>query len=111
MDALFNIENLRGSAFNDTLTGDGSNNVLEGGPGNDTLNGNGGIDTVSYEHASAGVTVDLASGTAHGTAPGDVAKVGTDTVSNFEAVRGSAFNDTLTGSGTSLLEGGAGEIR
>ena len=108
MDALFNIENLRGSAFNDTLTGDGSNNVLEGGPGNDTLNGNGGIDTVSYEHASAGVTVDLASGTAHGTAPGDVANVGTDTVSNFEAVRGSAFNDTLTGSGTSLLEGGAG---
>ena len=82
--------------------------MLEGGPGNDTLNGNGGIDTVSYEHASAGVTVDLASGTAHGTAPGDVANVGTDTVSNFEAVRGSAFNDTLTGSGTSLLEGGAG---
>ena len=107
-DALFNIEDLRGSAFDDTLTGDGSNNVLEGGPGDDALNGNGGIDTVSYEHASGGVTVDLASNTGHGTAPGDVAKVGTDTLSNFEAVRGSSFNDTLTGSGNSMLEGGAG---
>jgi len=54
------------------------------------------------------VTVDLASNTGHGTAPGDVAKVGTDTLSNFEAVRGSSFNDTLTGSGNSMLEGGAG---
>src|SRR5262249_55427749 len=103
-------ENLRGSAFNDTLTGDGNNNVLEGGPGSDTLNGNGinDIDTVSYEHASGAVTVDLSSGAAHGTAPGDVANVGTDTLSNFEAVRGSAFNDTLTGNGSSMLEGGAG---
>ena len=33
---------------------------------------------------------------------------GIDTISNFEAVRGSAFADTLTGSGNNVLEGGAG---
>ena len=50
-DTLANIENLTGSAQNDTLEGDGNNNVLAGGAG---------TDTVSYEHATAGVTVSLA---------------------------------------------------
>jgi hypothetical protein len=36
---LSGIENLIGSAFNDTLTGDGNSNVLTGGAGNDMLLG------------------------------------------------------------------------
>ncbi|NJO35783.1 MAG: hypothetical protein HC869_24585 [Rhodospirillales bacterium] len=36
-DLLFDIDNLIGSAFNDTLKGDSDNNKLEGGKGNDTL--------------------------------------------------------------------------
>ena len=44
-DTLATIENLTGSAFNDTLTGDTSANVLDGGLGNDTLTGGAGIDT------------------------------------------------------------------
>ena len=103
-DTLINIENLRGSSHNDTLTSNGFNSVLEGGPGNDTLIGQvGGSETVSYEHATGPVTVNLLV-----TAPQNTIGAGTDTISNFEAVRGSAFNDTLTGNGNSVLEGGPG---
>ena len=103
-DTLINIENLRGSSHNDTLTSNGFNSVLEGGPGNDNLIGQvGGSETVSYEHATGPVTVNLLV-----TAPQNTIGAGTDTISNFEAVRGSAFNDTLTGNGNSVLEGGPG---
>ena len=39
------IENVVGSAYNDTLSGDNNDNVLQGLGGNDTLNGKGGSDT------------------------------------------------------------------
>src|SRR5207253_727438 len=44
------------------------------------------------------VTVDIAAGTGHGTAAGDLAGVGIDTFTGVNAVRGSAFNDVLLGS-------------
>jgi Ca2+-binding RTX toxin-like protein len=103
-DILLNIEDLRGSAFNDTLTGDGNSNTLEGGVGNDVLDGGvGGIDTASYEHATSGVTVNLTTTTQQ-----DTVGAGLDTLTNFEALRGSAFDDILTGNGSSTLEGGNG---
>ena len=43
-DTLTSIENVTGSAFNDTLVGDGSANTLSGGNGIDRLNGRGGDD-------------------------------------------------------------------
>ena len=43
-DWLFDIENLIGSDYNDTLIGDAVSNILEGGNGADTLNGEGGSD-------------------------------------------------------------------
>jgi Ca2+-binding RTX toxin-like protein len=43
-DRLIGIENLRGSAFSDTLIGDSSGNKLEGNGGNDELSGNAGND-------------------------------------------------------------------
>lgn len=46
-DALYNIENLQGSRFGDTLTGGANSNLLSGGAGNDTLTGGGGIDTLT----------------------------------------------------------------
>jgi Ca2+-binding RTX toxin-like protein len=45
-DTLANIENLIGSAYDDTLEGDVRDNVLDGSGGNDTLRGGGGNDTL-----------------------------------------------------------------
>src|SRR5262245_43484073 len=66
------------------------------------------MDTASYEHApggagNVGVTVDLTNA-----APENTEQAGTDSLSKMENLRGSAFNDTLTGNGSSMLEGGAG---
>jgi Ca2+-binding RTX toxin-like protein len=106
-DIFISIENLRGTNFNDTLRGDGNNNVIEGGLGNDVLDGGGngiGTDIASYEHATGSVTVDLRIVGQQQ----DTGSAGLDTLSNFEGVRGSAFDDTLIGNGNSILEGGGG---
>jgi Ca2+-binding RTX toxin-like protein len=93
-DTLAGIENLFGSTGNDTLEGNGGNNVLAGGAG---------TDTVSYEHALAGVTVNLATTNAQNTG------AGSDRLSGFENAIGSGFNDTLTGNtGNNVLTGLAG---
>jgi Ca2+-binding RTX toxin-like protein len=103
-DTISGFENLTGSAFNDTLTGDGNANVIEGLAGNDTMNGGAGTDTLTYIDATAAVTVNLATVTAQNTVG-----AGTDTISNFENLTGSAFNDTLTGDGNAnVIEGLAG---
>jgi Ca2+-binding RTX toxin-like protein len=94
-DTLQTIENLIGSGQNDTLEGSSAAN---------NLNGGGGIDTLTYKNAGAAVTVSLASTSAQSTGG-----AGSDTVSNFENLTGSAFNDTLTGStGANVLKGLAG---
>jgi Ca2+-binding RTX toxin-like protein len=111
-DRLVNIQNLTGSAYNDTLTGDRRANILSGGAGDDTLDGGAGADTLSggagnntatYAASGAGVTVSLLAGTAAGgTAQGD-------TVIGIQNLTGSAFSDRLTGDGqANVLQGGAG---
>lgn len=139
-DVLVNIENVRGSNFGDHITGDSGNNhivgiggndtlfgmlgndVLNGGEGDDTLSGgagdddltggagaddlygNEGVDWVIYTASSAGVMVDLATGHGHG---GDAES---DQYESLENVRGSAFNDTITGnSEANRLVGLAGD--
>jgi serralysin len=92
------IENATSGGGNDTIIGNGADNVL---------NGNGGNDTVSYEAATAGVHVNLALATAQNTRG-----AGTDTLSNFENLTGSGFDDVLTGSATtSSIHGGDGNDR
>jgi Ca2+-binding RTX toxin-like protein len=112
-DALTGIENLTGSAFNDTLSGDSNanaiaggagNDVIEGGLGDDSLDGGAGSDTLSYSAAAAGVAVSLAVVTAQNTGA-----AGIDTITAFENLAGSAFNDTLTGdSSANAISGGGG---
>src|SRR5450631_93919 len=121
-DSLSGIENVTGSAFNDTLTGDANANVLiggagtdtldgatgndtiDGGAGNDTLTGGAGTDTASYADATSAVTVNLSTATAQNTIG-----AGTDTLSGFENLTGSDYNDTLTGDGNAnVITGGAG---
>ncbi|HBJ36744.1 MAG TPA: hypothetical protein DDZ51_18710, partial [Planctomycetaceae bacterium] len=106
-DVLYSIENIVGSAHNDTTTGDANNNIIEGGGGNDILDGGGGINTVSYAGATSGVTVNLGITTSQNTSG-----AGTDTISNFQNLTGSTHNDTLIGSsGNNVIDGGAGDDR
>lgn len=131
-DRLRNIENLIGSHHDDSLSGNGlvnhltglggddtlygygGDDVLEGGAGADRLEGGAGFDTASYERSDAGVTISLnddpatASG---GHADGDI-------LISIENLRGSQFDDMLTGddnanvlegrAGNDVFEGGAG---
>jgi Ca2+-binding RTX toxin-like protein len=109
-DTLSGVERIRGSSFADTYIATGFNagaspapgtsplfNEFEGMGGNDTILGNG-FTRVSYLNAKAGVTVDIATGTGQGTAPGDLAGVGIDSFKGVNTVRGSNFNDVLSGS-------------
>ncbi|KRE15964.1 hypothetical protein ASE66_09255 [Bosea sp. Root483D1] len=111
-DTLTNIENIDGSAFNDSLKGDSGSNLIVGGDGNDLIEGGAGADeliggagadTLSYAGSSGAVTVNLATSTATG---GDATG---DTFGGFENLIGSAHDDTLTGdAGANTIEGGAG---
>lgn len=89
------FENVIGSGFADSIGGNAGTN---------TLNGGAGIDTLTYAGATAGVRVSLATTLAQNTL-GD----GVDTISNFENLTGSRFNDTLIGNtGSNVLSGGLG---
>ena len=105
-DTFTSIENLSGSAFDDTLIGDSSDNVLEGGGGADTLDGGAGADTASYAASDAAITVDLSVGTNTG---GHAAG---DTLTSIENLLGSRYSDVLTGdAGANRLVGGTGNDR
>ena len=99
-DTLYNIEGLMGSNYADTLTGGNAANdnfeFFRGMGGNDTIDGGSGYDRADYQNSTSAVNVTLG-GLSNGTATGD-ASVGTDTLISIEAVRGSIFADTLTGS-------------
>ncbi|WP_374471143.1 hypothetical protein [Phenylobacterium sp.] len=123
VDTLVNIENLFGGAHNDALTGDGGSNfllgragddtlagggaddILEGGSGDDRLDGGGGIDTAAFTEATSGITVNLGTTTAQAVGGG----LGSDTLVSIEAVTGSGYGDTLTGTAAAnWFDGGAG---
>ena len=113
-DTLTDLQGVTGSAYADTLTagtsgseltGDAGNDVLIGGPGNDAFVGGAGLDTVSYQSATAGVTVDLSS-----TSQQNTGGAGSDFISGVEKLIGTTYNDILTAAATgSTLNGGAGD--
>ncbi|WP_170134850.1 malectin domain-containing carbohydrate-binding protein [Acuticoccus kandeliae] len=113
-DLLSGIENLTGSAFDDTLTGDDDDNILQGNAGSDWLAGGGGNDTASYADNSGKVTVDLKAGTASEFGPNGGSSAGTivstDSLSGIENVVGSAYADVIAGTddGAEALSGAAG---
>ncbi|WP_374578362.1 calcium-binding protein [Phenylobacterium sp.] len=123
-DKLTGIENLYGSAFNDTLIGNAGVNYLsggagddrleggagddhlEGGRGADTIIGGDGWDVVSYDDAAGPVFVNLASGYAN-TYDLDILtsgagidfdtrpNIGHDSLHGIEDVYGSQFGDVI----------------
>ena len=119
---LHSIEGIQGTNFADhydatgygaagalNVGNNGNFNQFEGLGGDDTITGNGNT-RVIYANAAAAVTVDLSLGTAHGTAAGDAAAIGTDTITGgVFSITGSAFADTLIGDANSnMFVGGGG---
>ena len=95
---------LYGSSGADTLTGDPGDNLIWGGAGADIIDGGDGLDTLDYGGSDAGVRVNLAENTAAG------GHAEGDSITNFEHIQGSAFDDILTGdSGINILIGSAGD--
>jgi Ca2+-binding RTX toxin-like protein len=131
-DSLIGFENIIGASFNDQLSGDKNANVLEGRDGNDNIQGLGGndridggfgndlinggdgddiliggadFDTLVYFFATSAVTVSLAN-----TAVQNTGGSGKDTISGFEELYGTDFDDVLTGSiGINTINGGNGD--
>jgi VCBS repeat-containing protein len=113
-DTLLSVEAVRGTNFADTYdaTGfsgasanagsNGTFNEFTGNGGNDTIIGNGNT-RLNFNNATAGVTVDLAAGTADGDA-----SVGHDTFTGVNAIQASAFNDTLLGGANNETFAGLG---
>lgn len=95
---------LTGDNGDDKLFGGAGSDLLDGGRGDDALNGDGGFDYATYFYSDAGVTVDLAAGTASDGVGG------TDTLASIEGVYGSKLADTLRGDGgTNELFGNQGD--
>jgi Ca2+-binding RTX toxin-like protein len=129
-DTLFNIENLFGSAFNDTLIGNDGSNELYGLGGNDVLKGGGGADGLDGgdgdDILTGGGDADfLDGGTGNDTADysqagfvyvdllanlGFFGQAQGDTFSSIENVTGSAYDHDIVGSNVAnVLRGGYGD--
>ncbi|MEH6829626.1 MAG: ExeM/NucH family extracellular endonuclease [Sulfitobacter sp.] len=114
-DEIQGFENVRGSNFNDVLIGNDErnflfgeggdddifggegNDVIRGDAGADTLSGGGGVDWLQYIGSDAAVTVDLNVDSLSGLQTASGGHATGDEIQGFEYVRGSNFNDVLTG--------------
>ena len=123
-DKLFGgdgVDVLIGGGGDDKLVGGAGDDNLQGGDGDDKLLGEGGadvldgglgIDTISYITATSGVALTIAGGGTLGDALGD-------TFISIEILKGSNFDDDITGGaadetfkgklGDDMLYGGAGD--
>ena len=122
-DTLTGIENVTGSALDDSLTGDGGANALDGGSGNDTLSGGAGNDRIfgglgndtlaggtGSDSLSGGDGNDsLSGGTDNDTLTGDVGNDHLLGDAGNDSLSGGDGNDTLAGgTGDDTLRGGSG---
>ncbi len=137
-DTLINVENAAGSKHADTLIGtDGNNNLsgnrgndlLKGGDGNDVLKGGqgsdfldggeGGSDTADFSDVrnkdGQGITVDLSDKNHNDYVKVDVERgknntSETDTLLDIENIKGTRYDDNITGDeGANKLSGGGGD--
>ena len=121
IDTLVNIEGLGGTHSSDILRGGLGDQWLRGRGGSDLLDGGPGSDWASYGGDPAGVTINLAAGTASDgyNGPGGLLALGgTDTLISIENAEGSDLDDTIVGSaginelrgrgGNDAIDGGGG---
>lgn len=119
---LSGFENIRGTAFDDTLVGDDGDNVIDGGLGFDQMIGHGGNDTflsgaiysvVDYSSETGGQGIDLVF---QAFTPGLSAHIAgtdshgdTDRLFNIYAIIGTGFADNIQGNdNANELHGGDG---
>ncbi|WAP68664.1 calcium-binding protein [Jiella pelagia] len=93
-----------GGADGDTIQGDAGNDrfVADADGANDTYDGGVDIDTMDYSTMTAGLTINLVTGTATS------AQIGTDTLVSIERIFGGSSNDAILGNATTLLLSGNG---
>jgi Ca2+-binding RTX toxin-like protein len=101
------VERITGGLGNDTLIGNASHNVIDGhngddyiepGLGSDDILGGAGTDRVIYQFHPAAVSLSL-DGVKNDGMPGENDNI----LGSVETLRGSAFDDTLTGNGAANL--------
>ncbi len=123
LDTFTNMEEVRGSDFNDFLVGGSTNpdqfESFEGMAGNDTIDGRDGLDRASFRDSTAAVFATLLQGFAND------GLAGLDSLVSIELLQGSSFNDTLIGgnpasdrfesfegrAGDDSIDGGSGRDR
>ncbi|WP_437366695.1 calcium-binding protein, partial [Inquilinus limosus] len=93
-------DELRGGVGNDGLEGGDGDDLLRGGAGSDVLVGGSGSDFANYQGSTAGVKVDLRSGTGSG---GDAEG---DMLAEIENLYGSSWADELIGDDGRNIIGG-----
>ncbi|MBF9060230.1 hypothetical protein HKCCSP123_13675, partial [Rhodobacterales bacterium HKCCSP123] len=96
-DTLISIENVFGSAFNDTIFGDGGDNVLAGGLGNDYLFGDGGDDY--FDPSFGGGELDTVNG-------GE----GRDTLRFFDSYLNENLQFTINPTGNATITNGTDTV-
>ena len=106
LNGYVNGDIIIGGSAEDALYGFAGDDTMVGGVGGDDLSGGDGVDTLSYETSASAVFVSLQDGSARfGDAQGD-------TFREFENLRGSLGNDTLSGdAGANVIEGWGGADR
>jgi len=104
-DTLYSIENVDGSAFNDTLIGDMGANLLIGADGDDTLTGGGGADVLDGGNGKNLYIYNSAADSTQGAA--DVIKSLTpqDAI-QFIGMRGMTFVSTSSTDAATFMAGG-----
>jgi Ca2+-binding RTX toxin-like protein len=121
-DVLINVEDVRGSDYDDVLKGNAGTNVLSGMGGNDrfvfsgrndTMDGGNGIDAVDFSGSSS-MNANLETGVASFKG-GKVMLIGIESLigtGNDDTLTGNASDNVLIGGGGSdKLDGGAGADR
>lgn len=104
-DLLISIEDVVGSAFNDTLKGGAGANLLRGGAGNDLLDGAGGADTMFGGAGDDRYIVDNAGDVVREDSTPGIDDGGRDWVKASISFTLGSFFENLTLTGTGAIEG------